>query len=303
MANKVTEKGFDQSNINWFPGHMAKTRRLISESLKLVDAVIEVLDARVPISSRNPEIIKLLEGKPTLTILNKASLADPEASRRWLQYFREKGQTVPLLVDCSTGEGLSSIAPALNELLAEKIAHWHERGMVGRHVKAMIVGVPNVGKSTLINRLSAEKKAKAENRPGVTRRGQWVVTKSGFNLYDTPGVLWPKFDDKIIGQNLAFTGAIKEEILDIEELASQLTGRLRHAYPALLSERYKLGDMYQYDELTDYELLLEIGRRRGFLISGGEVNSERASSTLLDEFRAAKIGRMTLELPDNQNYD
>lgn len=288
------------NNIQWFPGHMAKTRRLISESLKLVDAVIEILDARIPTSSRNPEIIKLLEGKPTLTILNKASLADPEASRKWLLYFRQRGETVPLLVDCTTGEGLSAIAPALNELLAEKIAHWHERGMKGRHVKAMIVGVPNVGKSTLINRLSAEKKAKAENRPGVTRRGQWVVTKSGFNLYDTPGVLWPKFDDQIIGENLAFTGAIKEEILDIEELACALVGRMRRAYPDMLSERYKLGDMSKYEELTDYELIIEIGRRRGFLISGGEVNTERTSSTLLDEFRAAKIGRMTLELPGEQ---
>lgn len=287
-------------NIQWFPGHMAKTRRLIGESLKLVDAVIEILDARIPASSRNPEIIKLLEGKPTLTILNKASLADPEASRRWLEYFRQRGETVPLLVDCSTGEGLNSIAPALNELLADKIAHWHERGMMGRHVKAMIVGVPNVGKSTLINRLSAEKKAKAENRPGVTKRGQWVVTKSGFNLYDTPGVLWPKFDDQIIGQNLAFTGAIKEEILDIEELACALVGRLRRIYPDMLSERYKLGDIAQYEELSDYELIIEIGRRRGFLISGGEVNTERTSSTLLDEFRAAKIGRMTLELPGEE---
>ncbi len=287
-------------NIQWFPGHMAKTRRLIGDSLKLVDAVIELLDARIPLSSRNPEIIRLVEGKPTVTLLNKAGLADPEISRKWLEYFRERGETVPILVDCTTGEGLSQIAPALNELLADKIAHWHERGMTGRHVKAMIVGVPNVGKSTLINRLSAEKKAKAENRPGVTRTGQWVVTKSGFNLYDTPGVLWPKFDDQIIGQNLAFTGAIKEEILDIEELASNLTGRLRVLYPEKLAERYKLGDMSQYDELTDYELLCEIGRKRGFLISGGEVNSERAASTLLDEFRAAKIGRITLEVPPTE---
>ncbi len=287
-------------NIQWFPGHMAKTRRLIGESLKLVDAVIELLDARIPLSSRNPEIIKLLEGKPTITLLNKAGLADPEISRQWLEYFRRRGETVPILVDCTTGEGLSQIAPALETLLADKIARWHERGMTGRHVKAMIVGVPNVGKSTLINRLSAEKKAKAENRPGVTRTGQWVVTKSGFNLYDTPGVLWPKFDDQVIGQNLAVTGAIKEEILDIEELACVLTGRLRQLYPEKLAERYKLGDMSRYDDLDNYELLIEIGRKRGFLISGGEVNTERASSTLLDEFRAAKIGRISLEVPPEE---
>lgn len=285
------------NNIQWFPGHMAKTRRLIGESLKLVDAVIEILDARIPVSSRNPEIIKLLEGKPTLTLLNKAGLADPTVSREWLEYFKKRGETVPILVDCSTGEGLNQIAPALNELLAEKISRWQERGMTGRHVKAMIVGVPNVGKSTLINRLSAEKKAKAENRPGVTRQGQWVVTKSGFNLYDTPGVLWPKFDDVITGENLAFTGAIKEEILDIESLSCSLISRLRKLYPDLLSERYKLGDMNDYAEFNDYELLEAIGRKRGFLVSGGEINTERTSSTLLDEFRAAKIGRITLERP------
>lgn len=285
------------NNIQWFPGHMAKTRRLIGESLKLVDAVIEILDARIPVSSRNPEIIKLLEGKPTLTLLNKAGLADPAVSREWLEYFKKRGETVPILVDCSTGEGLNQIAPALNELLAEKISRWQERGMTGRHVKAMIVGVPNVGKSTLINRLSAEKKAKAENRPGVTRQGQWVVTKSGFNLYDTPGVLWPKFDDVITGENLAFTGAIKEEILDIESLSCSLISRLRKLYPDLLSERYKLGDMNDYAEFNDYELLEAIGRKRGFLVSGGEINTERTASTLLDEFRAAKIGRITLERP------
>lgn len=285
------------NNIQWFPGHMAKTRRLIGESLKLVDAVIEILDARIPVSSRNPEIIKLLEGKPTLTLLNKAGLADPAVSREWLEYFKKRGETVPILVDCSTGEGLNQIAPALNELLAEKISRWQERGMTGRHVKAMIVGVPNVGKSTLINRLSAEKKAKAENRPGVTRQGQWVVTKSGFNLYDTPGVLWPKFDDVITGENLAFTGAIKEEILDIESLSCSLISRLRKLYPNLLSERYKLGDMNDFAEFNDYELLEAIGRKRGFLVSGGEINTERTASTLLDEFRAAKIGRITLERP------
>ena len=285
------------NNIQWFPGHMAKTRRLIGESLKLVDAVIEILDARIPISSRNPEIIKLLEGKPTITLLNKAGLADPAVSREWLEYFRRRGETVPILVDCTTGEGLNQIAPALNELLSEKLARWQQRGMTGRHVKAMIVGVPNVGKSTLINRLSAEKKAKAENRPGVTRQGQWVVTKSGFNLYDTPGVLWPKFDDVIIGENLAFTGAIKEEILDIESLACSLLGRIRKLYPEMLSERYKIGDVSQYDDYNDYELLEVIGKKRGFLISGGAINTERTASTLLDEFRAAKIGRMTLEVP------
>ena len=283
--------------IQWFPGHMAKTRRLMAENLKLVDAAVELLDARIPLSSRNPEIIKILAGKPTITILNKSALADPEINRRWLEYLRLRGETVPLLVDCSTGEGVNRIAPALQEQLSEKVAHWQERGMKGKRVKAMIVGVPNVGKSTLINRLCGQRKAKAEDRPGVTREQQWVAAKSDINLLDTPGVLWPKFDDKKTGENLAFTGAIKDEILDIETLAASLCTRLYKMYPQYLSERYKLGDMSLYSDMNGYELMLQIGKRRGFLISGGEVNSERTANMLLDEFRAAKIGRISLELP------
>lgn len=283
-------------NIQWFPGHMARTRRQIAEDLKQVDACLELLDARIPASSRNPEITKLLAGKPSLMLLNKSSLADPAANDAWLSYYRSCGQT-PLLIDSVTGEGVGRITPALRTLLADKLARWEERGMVGRRIKVMILGIPNVGKSTLINRLVGAKKAKAEDRPGVTRETQWVLTKTGLNLLDTPGVLWPKFEDRATGESLAFTGAIKDEILDTETLAAALVGRLRRMYPALLSERYKLGDMAKYDGVGNFELLTAIGRKRGFLVAGGEVDTERCALMLLDEFRAAKIGRMTIEMP------
>ncbi len=283
--------------IQWFPGHMAKTRRLISEDMKEVDAVLELLDARIPRSSRNPDIAALLSGKPTVTLLNKSSLSDPSANAEWTEYFKTAGKTKPILIDSVTGEGVGRITPALRELLADKIEHWQSRGMTGRRIKVMIVGVPNVGKSTLINRLVGERKAKAEDRPGVTRQKQWVLTKTGLNLLDTPGVLWPKFDDRKTGEALAFTGAIKDDILDTETLASALCGRLRRLYPDALCARYKLSAVP--DDMTDHELLLAIGRKRGFLVSGGEVDSERTALMLLDEFRSAKIGRITLERPND----
>ena len=281
--------------IQWFPGHMAKTRRQISEDLKEVDAVLELLDARIPRSSRNPEIVKLLGGKPTVTLLNKSSLSDPAANNKWLDYYKSTGKTRPILIDSVTGEGVGRITPTLRELLADKIEHWQSRGMTGRRIKVMIVGIPNVGKSTLINRLVGERKAKAEDRPGVTRRKQWVLTKTGLNLLDTPGVLWPKFDDRKTGESLAFTGAIKDDILDTETLAAALCGRLRRLYPNALCERYKIDTIA--DNMTDYELMLAIGKKRGFLVSGGDVDSERTALMLLDEFRGAKIGRITLERP------
>lgn len=283
--------------IQWFPGHMARTRRQIAEDLKQVDACLELLDARIPASSRNPEIIKLLAGKPTITLLNKASLADPAANAEWLEFYKSRGQTTPLLIDSVNGDGVGRITPALRSLLADKLAHWESRGMTGRRIKVMILGIPNVGKSTLINRLVGARKAKAEDRPGVTREKQWVITKTGLNLLDTPGVLWPKFEDRKTGEALAFTGAIKDQILDTETLASALAGRLRRLYPAELSERYRLGDPAGYAEMSDFDLLTAIGKKRGFLVSGGEVDSGRTAIMLLDEFRAAKIGRITLERP------
>ncbi len=279
--------------IQWFPGHMAKTRRMITENLKNVDIVIEILDARIPYSSRNPEITRLTEGKPTLLLLNKASLADPIQNKRWESHYTA-GDTHCLLTDCITGEGLNRLAPKIREILADKIKKYEERGMT-RRIRAMVLGIPNVGKSSLINRICGNKKAKVENRPGVTLDKQWVATGIGVDLLDMPGILWPKFEEKRVGENLALTGAIRDGILDIESLAVVLCKRMRTLYPDLLSARYKLGEIPPADELSDYDLFELIGKRRGFLISGGEVNTERTAITLLDELRNNKLGRITLD--------
>lgn len=280
--------------IQWFPGHMAKTRRLITENLKNVDAVIELLDARIPYSSRNPEISRICAGKPSIILLNKSSLADPAVTAEWAKRYTNE-TTVCIETDCISGAGLSRIAPSLRKLCEEKLARYEQKGMVGRSIKAMVVGIPNVGKSSLINKLCGNKKAKVENRPGVTLDKQWVSTNIGIMLMDMPGVLWPKFDEKSVGENLAITGAIKDDILDVEAIATSLCGRLRELYPQLLSERYKLGDSSAFAELDDYDLLQLIGKKRGFLISGGEINTERTANMLLDEFRAGKIGRISLD--------
>ena len=284
------------SVIQWFPGHMAKTKRLITECLPLVDIVIEVLDARIPVSSKNPVLDSLLGQKPRLAVFSKSALADPEASRLWQAYYREKG-TETIFYDCRSGENLNAIAPKVREILGEKLERYESKGMTGRKLKAMIVGIPNVGKSSLINALAGSNRAKVENRPGVTLTKQWITTKVGIDLLDMPGVLWPKFEDRIVGENLAITGAIKDDVLDIEQLAVLLVGRLRKIAPEKLSERYKLGDMAQYDDIPDHELFEIVGRKRGFLVSGGEVDWERSANMLLDEFRAARIGRITLEVP------
>ncbi len=280
--------------IQWFPGHMAKTRRLMKEKLKDVDVVIELLDARIPQSSRNPEIEKLTEGKPLVTLLNKAMLADPAATDRWIAHYREKGQ-VCLAVDCVSGKGMDQLMPAIRKILAEKIARYEQKGMSGRRLRAMVVGIPNVGKSSLINRLCGGKKAKVENRPGVTLAPQWVSTSLGLDLMDMPGVLWPRFDDRKTGENLAITGAIKDDVVQIETIAIALCARLRVMYPTLFATRYKFTWDEKTTALSDYDLFLYIGRKRGFLISGGEIDTERCANMLLDEFRAAKIGRITLD--------
>ncbi len=280
--------------IQWFPGHMAKTRRMISENLKNVDIVIEILDARIPYASRNPEITRLTAGKPTLLLLNKASLADAKQNAMWVKQYTNE-TTYALLTDCVTGEGLNKMEPMIREILSDKLRRYEEKGMKGKRIRAMVLGIPNVGKSSLINSICGNKKAKVENRPGVTLDKQWVSTKIGIDLLDMPGILWPKFEEKRVGENLALTGAIRDGILDTESLAVVLCKRLRLLYPSMLSERYKLGDMAQYAELSDYDLFLTIGKKRGFLISGGEINTERTSLMLLEEFRAAKIGRITLD--------
>ena len=286
----------NQNQIQWFPGHMAKTRRLIAENIKNVDIVIELLDARIPQSSKNPEITTLCESRPTLTIFTKASLADPSVTKLWERAYKEKGKAA-LAVDCITGDNLNKIGDAVREILSEKLQKFEEKGMTGRKLKAMIVGIPNVGKSSLVNKLSGQKKAKVENRPGVTLDKQWVTTNQGFDLLDMPGVLWPKFEDPTTGENLAVTGAIKDQILDTEELGMILAKRLFDLYPAQFCDRYKLSA----DDLCDldsYDLLCAVGKKRGFLMSGGNINTERTALMLLEEFRSAKIGRLSLERPE-----
>ena len=288
--------------IQWFPGHMAKTRRLITENLKNVDAVIELLDARIPYSSRNPEISRLCAGKPSIILLNKASLADPAVTSEWKKRLNDE-RTICIETDCVSGAGLNQIAPSIKKLCSEKLERYESRGMVGRSLKAMVVGIPNVGKSSLINKLCGNKKAKVENRPGVTLDKQWVSTNIGILLLDMPGVLWPKFEDPTVGENLAITGAIKDDILDIESIAIILCKRLRENYSSLLSQRYKITPLPSCEELDDYELLKLIGKKRGFCISGGEIDTERTANMLIDEFRSGKIGRISLDIPKNSAED
>ncbi len=281
--------------IQWFPGHMAKTRRMMAECLPQVDLVLELLDARIPRSSRNPEIEKLLGDKPRITVLTKAGLASPELNRRWVDYYKSKGRTA-VLIDVITGAGISDLSAAVNTVMADKLQKYRDKGMSGRKLKAMIVGIPNVGKSSLINKLAGGKKARVEDRPGVTVNKQWIPTEIGLDLLDMPGVLWPKFEDEVIGQNLAMTGAIRDQILDIEEIAMLLCGRLMECAPKEFMARYKLS-AGEVEDLDCYDLFELVGRKRGFLISGGEVSHERTAVMLLDEFRSAKIGRITLEKP------
>ena len=282
--------------IQWFPGHMAKTRRLIAENLKLVDLTIELRDARIPNSSRNPEIKTLTAGKPRLVLLTKTSLADPAATEKWIKACREEGAEA-LAIDSVTGEGMNKIAPTVRRMMSKKLKRYEEKGMTGRRLKAMIVGVPNVGKSSLVNKLCGAKKAKVEDRPGVTLNKQWVTTNAGIDLLDTPGVLWPKFEDARTGENLALTGAIRDAILDIETMAGILCLRLLEVAPTAFCTRYKLGDPAPLSDLKGHELLALVGRKRGYLISGGEIDTERAATMLLDEFRGGKIGRISLEIP------
>ncbi len=286
--------------IQWFPGHMAKTRRLIAENLKEVDIIVEILDARIPYSSKNPEIAKIIGDKPCLTVLNKASIADKATTRKWIEYYKSQNKYA-ISVDCISGEGFSQLAQAVKEILADKIKRYEDKGMAGRKLKAMFVGIPNVGKSSLINKLCGSKKAKVENRPGVTLNKQWIPTTIGLDLMDMPGVLWPKFEEKIVGENLAITGAIKDAILDTEYIAVILCERLKRLAPDKLIARYKITQAELDECEMNYEIFELVGRKRGFLISGGEVNTERTANTLLEEFRSAKIGNISLETPEDKN--
>ena len=284
------------TEIQWFPGHMAKTRRMIRECLQLVDLVIEILDARIPYSSKNPEISSLCENKPILTVFNKSSLSDPAVNDRWVSHYRKNGGN-PLFIDCKTGVGLNRIEPEIRTVLQEKIRRYENKGMSGKRLKAMVVGIPNVGKSTFINCLAGRVKAKAEDRPGVTVTKQWVTTSAGMDLLDMPGVLWPKFEDRLVGENLAATGAIKDQILDTEAIAVALCGRLFAVAPDKLCARYKL-EREALEGLESWQIFELIGKRRGFLMSGGIVNTERTALMLLDEFRSAKIWQISLETPE-----
>ena len=286
--------------IQWFPGHMAKTRRLIAENLKEVDIIVEILDARIPYSSKNPEIARIIGDKPCLTVLNKSSIADKATTKKWIEYYKSKNKYA-ISVDCITGEGFSLLAQAVKEILADKIKRYEDKGMSGRKLKAMFVGIPNVGKSSLINKLCGSKKAKVENRPGVTLNKQWIPTTIGLDLMDMPGVLWPKFEEKVVGENLAITGAIKDAILDIEYIAVLLCERLKRLAPEQLMARYKITKAELDACEMNYEIFELVGRKRGFLISGGEINTERTAITLLEEFRSAKIGNISLETPEDEN--
>ena len=278
-------------NLSWFPGHMTKTKRMIASEIQHMDAVCEILDARIPLSSRNPDVDDLTAGKPRLIVLNRADQADPAQTRRWSQYFRAKGWAV-LEANAKGGVGTEKFAAAVRELLKEKLEAYAAKGQVGRVVRVMVLGIPNVGKSTFINKVAKRKTAKAEDRPGVTRSKQWVPVDATLELLDTPGILWPKFDDPEVGKRLAFTGAVKDDVLDIEELACYLMDYLAAHYADVLTERYKI-DVEETD--TGYDLLEKAGRKRGFLMRGAQVDTERMARILLDEFRGGKLGRFTLE--------
>ena len=283
----------DQMNIQWYPGHMTKTRRQIEADLKQVDAVCEIVDARIPVSSRNPDIDSICAGKPRMIVLNRMDLADPSATQRWADYFRKKGMAV-ISTDCRNRKGIADFTPAARKACAQKLERDAARGM-SRPIRVMVVGIPNVGKSTLINQISGRKGAKAENRPGVTRGKQWVTVDKSLLLLDTPGILWPKFEDPEVGLKLAYTGAVKEGVIDLEELACALMELLHRYYPGALAERYRIEAA---PGTPGYRMLEMAGKNRGFLLSRGEIHTERMAKVLVDEFRSGKLGRFTLEMPE-----
>lgn len=283
-----------KTTVNWFPGHMAKTRRQITESLKLVDAVTEILDARIPMSSRNPELDALTGKKPRIVLLNKCDMADANATRQWVEYFKSKGQTA-LPVDCRSGKGLSAFIPTVRKVLEDKIKQNEEKGMPGKYLRIMVVGIPNTGKSSFINRMSKTSKAKVADRPGVTRQNQWFAIGGGIELLDTPGVLWPKFEDPEVGDKLLFIGSVKDEVTDSETMALRLLDVLKNDYKQLILDRYKIPDFD--DDIKNYEVMELIAKKRGMLIKGGEIDYERVSVMLLDEYRAGKMGKISFERP------
>ena len=286
--------GDNSQNIQWYPGHMTKTRRRIEECIKLVDGVVEIIDARIPLSSRNPDIDAITSRRPRIVLLNKADIADGAATSRWIDFFSGSGARA-IACDCKTGKGLNRFSDEVRKLLAEKIAVWESKGMGGRSVRLMVVGIPNVGKSSFINRMAKGGKARVADRPGVTRGNQWFTIGGGIELLDTPGVLWPKFDDPDVGRKLAFTGAVKDAVIDVETLCLDLLGYMSANYPQRICERYKLDSV---EGLTPVEILELIAKKRGMIMRGGETDYERVSVMIMDEYRAGRLGRITLEMPD-----
>lgn len=287
----------EQASVQWFPGHMAKTRRMIKDNLSLVDIVVELRDARIPLSSGNPELHKWIGNKKRLVVLNKCDTADQRITSRWLDYYKSEG-ILAIATDAKTGKGFDKFLPTVQQALSEVLARRAEKGMAGRPLRMMVVGIPNVGKSSFINKLAKEKRAKVEDRPGVTRGKQWVTVSRDFELLDMPGVLWPKFEDPSVGEKLAFTGAVKDQVLDVELLAMRLLEFMRSEYQSALLERFKITE----DEMCDlepYDLLCLVGKKRGMLISGGEIDTLRAATMVLDEYRGGKFGKMSLEVPEN----
>ena len=291
--------GMEKMNIQWFPGHMTRAQRMIEENLRLVDAVCEILDARIPAASRNPDIDRLAAGKPRLVILNRCDLADPEATKRWRSFFQRQGIAI-LETDAKSGRGVGGFVPAVRELLKDKLADYAAKGQGGRVLRVMILGIPNVGKSTFINKVAGRKAAIAGDKPGVTRGRQWISIDAGLDLLDTPGILWPKFDSQEVGEMLAITNAIKADVLDKETLGANFMLRLRDHYPDALRERYKIEPD---PALNGFELLEQAAKKRGFLVSRGEYDIERMANTLLKEYHEGKLGRLTLEMPDDRVLD
>ena len=288
----------EMQTIQWFPGHMTKTKRQIQASLKLVDAVAEIIDARIPVSSRNPDLNKLIQNKPRVILMNKCDMANKTATKMWIDHYAKQGITA-IAVDCKSGRNLNRFPAAVNEVLRERIERLQAKGMKNPTMRIMIVGIPNVGKSSFINKIAKQNRAKVEDRPGVTRGNQWFTISKNLEMLDTPGVLWPRFDDQIVGEHLAFTGAVKDQVIDTELLAVRLLDFLKKLKPEDFMDRFKLDDAL-LDDTDSYELLSIIGKRRGMLVSGGEIDTERAATMLLDEFRAAKLGRITIEMPNGE---
>lgn len=285
---------FQKQNIQWFPGHMAKTRRLIKESLNLVDGVVEIVDARIPYSSANPELNEIIKKKPKIVLLNKCDVADENATKMWIHYYKNNNVTA-IPVDCRTGKGLNQFIPACKRALKDVIEKNEAKGMAGKSLRFMVVGIPNTGKSSFINRMAGKNKAVVADRAGVTRSNQWFNVGNGIELLDTPGVLWPKFEDPSVGDKLAFIGSVKDEVTDLESLSCRLLDVLKKTNPQMIENRYKISD---FESLEGWEILEMIGKKRGFLIKGGEINYERAAAIVCDEFRGGKLGRISLELPE-----